>query len=268
MDEEADFVPTGSGQRPFVRLVTQWCDMLAAEGRRLAFFLRDDDAVEPSPALDRLLDLTRRDQVPLLLAIIPKRAGPALADRLASEPHVSPCQHGFSHRNHQPPGSKPAELGNARPAETVLAELAEGRRKLQDLFGARLSDVLVPPWNRIDDRLLPHLPALGYGALSRFGRVAPDQQAALPEINATLDIIDWKQGKRGRALGELAARIEADVETATDHTVVIGILTHHLDHDERAWRFLEQITEAIAAEPRTGWVSADALLADGAGEVR
>ncbi|TIS82782.1 MAG: polysaccharide deacetylase, partial [Mesorhizobium sp.] len=39
--------------------------------RKAEFWLRDDDAVDPTAALDRLLELTRALEVPLTLAVIP-----------------------------------------------------------------------------------------------------------------------------------------------------------------------------------------------------
>src|SRR5882762_9167952 len=69
-------------------------DLWAAQGRIARLWLRDDDAVEPSPALDRLLAVCNGHGVPLLLAIIPAGAGLALAQRLAGEANVLPCQHG------------------------------------------------------------------------------------------------------------------------------------------------------------------------------
>lgn len=260
MDDEADFARSGIGPRPLVKLIRNLSATLAAEGRTLSFWLRDDDAVAPSPALDRLLTLTARRRVPLLLAVIPKRAGAMLADRLAHEEHVTPCQHGFSHRNHATAGERAMELGLHRPSSLVLGEIAEGQSKLQALFGERSRPILVPPWNRIDDGLLPSLPELGIRAISRFGRVAQSQSGPVREINATLDIIDWKQGKRGRTIAELAARMEADVETATEREVLIGVLTHHLDHDERAWSFLTQLFEAVAETPQTRWLGVDDVL--------
>ena len=43
-------------------------DQLAAEGRTLTLWLRDDDAVDATPALDRLLTLCARYSVPPTLA--------------------------------------------------------------------------------------------------------------------------------------------------------------------------------------------------------
>ena len=93
--------------------------MASFAGRRPVFWLRDDDAVAPGAALDRLLGLTGRFEVPVALAVIPAHAGTALAERIADERLVTVVVHGWSHENHAPPGKKKQELGLHRPAGTV-----------------------------------------------------------------------------------------------------------------------------------------------------
>ncbi|TIT57545.1 MAG: polysaccharide deacetylase, partial [Mesorhizobium sp.] len=53
--------------QPLVEELARW----QRAGRKAEFWLRDDDAVDPTPALDRLLDLTRQFAVPVTLAVIP-----------------------------------------------------------------------------------------------------------------------------------------------------------------------------------------------------
>jgi hypothetical protein len=57
------------------------CDAWAAEGRAVELWWRDDDAIEDTPALRRLLALTR-GRAPIALAVIPGRLTPNLAPLL------------------------------------------------------------------------------------------------------------------------------------------------------------------------------------------
>ena len=53
--------------QPLVEELARW----QRAGRKAELWLRDDDAVDPTPALDRLLDLTGEFAVPVTLAVIP-----------------------------------------------------------------------------------------------------------------------------------------------------------------------------------------------------
>lgn len=46
-------------------------DRIAASGRQVDFWLRDDDAAEPTVALDRLLSLVDRHALAVVLAVPP-----------------------------------------------------------------------------------------------------------------------------------------------------------------------------------------------------
>ncbi|HUA50624.1 MAG TPA: hypothetical protein VMB81_00595, partial [Candidatus Sulfotelmatobacter sp.] len=61
------------------REFAQW----AAAGRTATLWWRDDDAVAPSAALDRLLTLGA-GRAPVALAVVPEPAGEPLARRLAT----------------------------------------------------------------------------------------------------------------------------------------------------------------------------------------
>lgn len=236
--------------------ITRW----RAAGRKPRFWLRDDDAIEPTDALDRLLDVTHRNNVPLALAVIPQGAGPALAQRLASESHVRALVHGWAHTNHAPAGQKKQELGGHRDPETVLSELRQGLEKLAALFGPAAAPVLVPPWNRIDKALVPHLPGIGLSGLSVFGKpfVAP-----LAVLNSTVDIMDW-HGTRGcrdhaAITGEILVALRHGFDNPTEPP--IGLLTHHLVHDGAAWEFLERLFDVASRTHGASWLTIDEVLA-------
>ncbi|MFQ6016977.1 MAG: polysaccharide deacetylase family protein [Kiloniellaceae bacterium] len=230
-------------------------DAWAAAGRVATLWWRDDDAVEPTPALERLLGLTAAQHVPVCLAVIPARATDGLARRLAAaRPPVTPVQHGFAHRNHAPTAEKKAELGADRPAAAVLEELARGQARMTALFGTEYMAVLVPPWNRIAAELIPALPGLGFTGLSTYRRRAAAQAApGLTQVNSHVDIMRWEapRGFLGQAealdllIGELQARRRGEVGAGEP----TGLLTHHLAHDEACWAFLESLLGVLAEHP-------------------
>lgn len=225
----------------------------ADSGRPLRLWLRDDDAVEPTAALDHMLLLTARHRVPLLLAVIPAFTGEALAGRLAREGHASVAVHGWAHKNHAGQGEKNQELGAHRPAEDVLFELGQGFNVLTTLHTNRFVPMLVPPWNRIAPAVVAGLPGLGFHALSVFG---PEMPAPLKVLNTHVDIIDWR-GTRGGRPAEVVIADMVRVSRAQDGPV--GLLTHHLVHDEAAWDLMALIFEATAG---CDWVAAGQLITE------
>jgi len=233
-------------------------DRFAAAGRAASFWRRDDDVTRESPALDRLLALA--DGGPIMLAAIPKDLAAEAAARLDATPGVTLAPHGWAHANHAPAGEKKAEFGAHRPVETMLAEVAEGWTRLQALAPTQARPIFVPPWNRIDPALAARLPQAGIAALST---VKPRTSAERGRrLNAHVDPIDWKGGKRfvgeaaalDQAIAHLEARLAPDFDADPEEPT--GLLTHHLVHDAACWAFLERLHRAIADHRAARFVSA------------
>ncbi|WP_426126426.1 polysaccharide deacetylase family protein [Pararhizobium sp. PWRC1-1] len=226
-------------------------------GKVAQFWLRDDDAIEPTAALDRLLDVSAAFSVPLTLAVVPVRTGAALVERLRRESLCSVAVHGWSHRNYAGPDDKKQELGRHRPAAEVLDELKRGFDHLAELHGERFVPMLVPPWNRIDASLIPQLDGLGYRALSVYG---PEKPAALPLVNAHVDVMDWHGTRGGRDPQALAVEIAARLRFMFDHGGAMGLLTHHLVHDEAVWDFMAALFTVTADHPACRWTPVADIL--------
>jgi peptidoglycan/xylan/chitin deacetylase (PgdA/CDA1 family) len=232
-------------------------DRWQREGRVANLWLRDDDAVEPTDALDRFLDVTGRHGVPATLAVIPEHTGLALAHRLQESPGITVAVHGWSHQNHAGENEKKQELGPHRPAEQVLAELREGFSRLSSLHGSRFVPVLVPPWNRIDADLIPQLGPLGFEAVSVFG---PERQMALRQINTHVDVIDWRGTRGGRETKVLVEEMVARLRAMQDDGDTLGLLTHHLVHDAAVQDFLTELFELTSRHAGCRWRSLADIL--------
>jgi peptidoglycan/xylan/chitin deacetylase (PgdA/CDA1 family) len=251
-------------------------------GRAASLWWRDDDAVAASGALSRLLALLGAFNVPLTLAVVPKRPGarlPSLHKAIAENPRVTPILHGYAHANHARPGEKQAEFGGHRLMSQMRDELSQGLASLTAIFGAGLGKVLAPPWNRIGSEVLPHLPQLGFVGVTAFRPAATRCPApGLVQTNCHIDPIDWQGGRAQRpsseVLGELVQLLRArrlfavlrDGGTSAgmrlpagfDPDEPTGILTHHLVHDEKGWEFLGRLLKVIGPHCKTGgaqWLS-------------
>jgi len=226
-------------------------DLWAEAGQVAALWWRDDDAVEQTAQLDRLLGLA--EAVPLALAVIPATVQPSLASALAGAPDVVVLQHGWAHANHAGTGKK-SEFPSSRPARAVFDELITGRKRLAELFGPRFMPVLVPPWNRFADDFLPLLAEAGLYAISRIPRPTP--ASPIPEIDVHVDLVDW-HAERGfigeaSALAGLLAQLRR--RRLGEHDRITGILTHHLVMDAAAAGFLARLVALVREHPAAAWV--------------
>ncbi len=232
-------------------------DAWAKAGLAAEFWWRDDDAIDVTPALETLIALHRRHAVPLLLAVIPARAKPQLAGRLRTETGVVVAQHGWAHANHAGPQRPKAELGADRPPGYVLGELIRGRFTLDALFGLDWLRVLVPPHNRIVPAVAAGLASAGYAGLSTYNarRAVP---AGLRQANAHIDIMNWTTRAflgEAPALALAVDHLRRKREAQADAGEPTGLLTHHLAHDDAAWRFADRFLGTIASHPAARWAS-------------
>ncbi|WP_042775272.1 polysaccharide deacetylase family protein [Sinorhizobium fredii] len=233
-------------------------DQMQEAGQSADFWLRDDDAIEPTAALHRLLELTDRYSVPLTLAVIPAHTDERLERCLAGHRDISIAVHGWSHENHAPDGEKRQELGGHRPGGTVSEELRSGYARLKALFPGSFVPLLVPPWNRIDAEVVAGLGTIGFRALSVFGPEASGKAAALLRpglqiINTHVDVIDWRGTRACRDHAQIVRDILARLEQVAKGGGSVGILTHHLVHDENVWAFLSKLFEITATHPASRW---------------
>ncbi len=241
----------------------QELDLWSQTGRIATFWWRDDDLNEPTEALDRLMDLRHRLDIPLHLAVIPDRVDPRIIEELR-DCHV--IQHGVLHQNFAGDGEKKCEFPESRPKEDSLADLVSGKNRMEELFGETFLPILVPPWNRIYEPLLADLKELGFEAISRFNaRREMEPVSGLFEINTHIDPIFWR-GHRSAlpdeeilkmALNHLKARRTGFV----DPHEPTGLLTHHLVHDERIWQVIFKLLDFLNHHTAVRWLTLPGVMA-------
>ncbi|MED5395522.1 MAG: polysaccharide deacetylase family protein [Pseudomonadota bacterium] len=234
-----------------------------SENRTVTLWWRDDDAVALTPALDKLLTISRNSGVPLALAVVPAAAEGALADFLDARSNVYVLQHGYGHVNYAQPGDKASEYGPERDLESRLKELAQGFKLLSQF--RQFLPVLVPPWNRIDKALLSILPEIGLTGISTFAPREPaDSVSGLTCVNTHVDIINWRMGQHflgvPAVLEQFVKHLQARRRRTADPNEPTGLLTHHLVHDAQSWSFLDRFFQVTSAHPPTRWVEAQEIF--------
>lgn len=218
---------------------------------------RDDDAVAPTPQLDRLLALA--GPAPLALAVIPADAKRELAAFLDGYPQVSVLHHGWCHANFAIEGKKSEYPPERHPVE-VADELDEGRKHMRALFGRRALNVFVPPWNRFASRFVPLLGEAGFVAISQIAPRKTALTGGITAIDVHLDVVDW-QGGRGfvgdaPALSQLVGALRTQRQGAQIQHIwgAVGLLSHHLVMDGPTEAFLARLGEIVAIHPAALWV--------------
>ncbi|MGZ3402436.1 MAG: polysaccharide deacetylase [Phenylobacterium sp.] len=238
-------------------------------GRTARLWWRDDDAAGGSAALDRLLQASRASGAPLTLAAVPAGDMTGLAARVARTTLVSVVQHGVDHQNRRS-GPAAGEFPHDWPRDELQVALPRGWSLLQAV--PRAEPVFVPPWNDIHPELEAALDACSYAGWSVNGDVAggrgrPD---ALPRVDAHIDLMRWRGGARFRGRARFLKTLANEMarrRRAGQWTAPIGLLTHHLAHDEAAWSFLERFLAWTSRRGEFAWTALPALLRE-AGEGR
>jgi predicted deacetylase len=221
-----------------------------AAGQAPVFWWRDDDARRLTPALDRLLALSARFAAPLTIAAVPDGDLATLVKACRGIPGVELAIHGFRHENRAPPGWPSGEVNDLDRLADVMSDLVTAT----DAFhraGVR-PRLFVPPWNNAHPTLKRALEQQGL-ALSCYGEMRNDAE---PErLDTHLDVMRWKPRARFRGAVRFllrTRRLLAERRSKGMWSAPLGLLTHHLDHDEAAWRFLEAFLPVASPVARAG----------------
>jgi len=211
----------------------------------LPVWWRDDDAIEVTPHLERLVTRSEAIGVPIHLAIIPRDASKELAEFIKATGLIVPVVHGWSHTDHQPDADTNSEFGEARPRDIRCEEAGEGLRRLQRMMGDGVCPMFVPPWNRVGGDMLADLPALGYRYLSTCNpRDVEEPAAGLQVINTHIDPIYWRPSRQMShpelVIEKMTNLLKKRRQGKSDNAEPFGLLTHHLAHSPKIWEFCRQ----------------------------
>ena len=214
-----------------------------AAGHAPVLWWRDDDARAPSPALDRLLALSRRFDAPITIAAVPDGDVETLAKACRAAGDVELAIHGFRHENRAPAGQPSGEVNDEDRLADVLSELGTAIEVFRRAGVA--PSLFVPPWNNAHPTLVKALGLRGL-SLSCYGDMRREGPPA--RLDAHLDVMRWKPRPRFRGAMRFllrARRLLADRRRRGLWNEPLGLLTHHLDHDAPTWRFLEAFLSAL-----------------------
>ena len=229
-----------------------WLDpmrrVLDGRAEPLTVFFRDDDAGWADARLLALVDRFDEVGLPLDLAVIPAAITMGLALRLRHRAESDPArfglhQHGWAHQNHEPAGRR-SEFGPGRPGEAQRLDIETGRRRLEHLFGAALSPIFTPPWNRCTRATGECLVETGIQVLSCDVTAPPLDLPALRELPVR---IDWQRRRRPEL--PFPAERGAALAAAASEDGPVGVMLHHAVMDRDDSRQLAELLQLLACHP-------------------
>jgi peptidoglycan/xylan/chitin deacetylase (PgdA/CDA1 family) len=249
---------SSTGRLPLSDKLSKSLDAWKADNIRPKIFIRDDDAEHDQPSLQSLVSLSRRFSIPMLMAAVPEYCDRSLAQAVDSSELITVAVHGYSHRNYALPGRERCELCSDRPLDVIMEELKAGRDKLLDIFDGRISNLLVPPWNNIDDGVAEAALDLGFKGISVHGWERMTDP--MPRVNTHVDLVNWAAGCVGLGQREIQDSIADQLDVARRLGFkFIGIVSHHRYFSNDDWENFSSIILTLN-EHGVDWVEADHLL--------
>jgi hypothetical protein len=240
-------------------------DVWTARRRPALFWWRDDDAVDVNPRLRAMVALSEAHDLTVGLSAIPARVTARLADFVAGSQAVEILVHGLRHENHAGPARAKRELGGDVALDSVLLDAATGLRLARARFGSKCLPVLVPPWNRMTARAVVHLPKLGFRGLSTWKpREAKHPAPGLVQVNAHLDLIDWRHGRTLKSESEIAGLLLRKLRwrraAKGRAEEPLGVLTHHAYWSAAKQRLMAGLLDVLLSSPAVKFVRPSAAF--------
>jgi hypothetical protein len=233
-------------------------DRCAETGRRVTFWLRDDDAVAVTAELERLHALAGQWSIPLVLAVIPMPAEPELARSASPISTASGWRRTASPTATTPRREKRNRNWRAPPGR-------DGARR--DQAGARAAGRIVSRQNRADAGAAVE-PHRGTSSLTcRTSASAGSRPSARTRRPARCRTSSRSTASSTSSTGAPAPHIPTTAGGQAGRTgaparapvsAPIGILSHHLAHDEAAWAFLADLFRLTARHQAATWAWPDA----------
>jgi hypothetical protein len=253
---------TSSASSGLVRELDLW----SRAGIVATFWIRDDDACEVTPQLQRLSELAERHGVEIALAVVPGKLQIGLLPylRQRNSPFHPMC-HGWKHVDYGPSG-KPGEFGPDRPPSAVHQDAVSAFQEFTVHFGAD-GVVFVPPYGRITPELVEALPEIGFLGVSagpanlerRLARVMTQiswlpsvpigRERSVAHFDVHIDPFDWMRNTArpsNAVCAEIVGHLRLRRNGIVPRQAPIGLLMHHLVHDEAMWSLCDGLVGALS----------------------
>ena len=225
---------------------------------------RDDDLTTVTPQLLRMQEVSERNNVPALLAVIPGQATSTLGNDTAHMGSFDFAQHGWLHQNHEANSRAKSEFGIGRSIDASVEDMRRGSRQMVELFGKRYINVFVPPWNHLSTELPPYMETLDYLGLSRH---VDQEKILMPpsivDVNTHIDILQWATRPSLQKPDVIIAQLAQLLCQQREGRAVespIGILSHHRVMADDSWQFLDELFSFTGRYHCVNWIRPSELF--------
>jgi len=221
-------------------------------GYHIQAWWRDDDVIDDTEELKKLISFSCLNKIPVNLAVIPQKLSNEAVILIKQYAHLSVIQHGYSHTNYANVGDPLNEFGLLRSLEIQLKEIRIGFEKLITAFGNQFVPVFVPPWGHIAESVIEQVSTIGIKGISLIG----DHDKMYPNLinnNVHVDIHSWKTESDTsyeviiRAYNQIIDDVNNKIkkEKSDDDCLTIGILTHSQIMGNNDWHIFGKLVKAI-----------------------
>ncbi|WP_027179486.1 polysaccharide deacetylase family protein [Maridesulfovibrio bastinii] len=209
-------------------------------------FFRADDIGYPGRQFSAMINVFKKHNIPLALAVVPCWLNDARTEKILAElgPQYSLwCLHlhGYRHMNTEPEGKK-FEFGSSLDKQTILKRLAAGKNKLENNFKDKFVPIFTPPWNRCSLATMESLLELGFTAISRSTNVKPTPPEKLLDLPVNIDLHTRKEDSPEESLRELLKQMSEALMSGQS-----GFMLHHQRMNEKAFFFIDQLLPMLAS---------------------
>jgi peptidoglycan/xylan/chitin deacetylase (PgdA/CDA1 family) len=215
-----------------------------SEKKSARIFFRADDIGVPGKQFNRLIDLFKRYEAPLSLAVVPAWLTPmrwSALMKICQDTLSLWCwhQHGWRHKNYENLLKK-QEYGPSRTPADIESELLRGRKRLASLMKERFYPLFTPPWNRCSGETLELLRKLNYRAVSRYQNAMPAAPRGLPDISVNVDLHTRKETRAEDGWKNLFEELGAALSSG-----FCGIMIHHQRMNDAAFVFMDILLDQL-----------------------
>lgn len=211
-------------------------------------FVRVDDlGTNDLPAIDIIINICKKNDIPLLLAVIPEQLSEETADYLKNEiskewPGLIIAQHGVTHIPYVGHVKK-MEFSLWEDVDQIIHKLEVGKKILFDRIGIDVT-WYVPPWNKYGRNLVDALEKSGFESFSASTRL-PFYSDKLANFPINQDIVVNKNTKE---IEEDPVKLFSETKKMVRNNKRCGLMLHHHTLQEKHLKTLDQWATYVAAE--------------------